>query len=237
MPRSLWCSSTRKPGVKSCSRKLRPRTSMTLFAARPPDSTSMIVAGSTPAFDPRTSASLTASIVSATTTWLHALTTWPAADRPDVHDRLAERLEERLRTGEVLLGAAGHDRQRRLAGADVAAAHRRVDPADAAARAHALGERARDHRRDRAHVDDERALARAGQQPVVAVEDLLHLRRVGEHEDDDAGLLGDLARVRGGGRVVRCSERGRRPSRGCARRAKPPGGQPRCHPVKPSPDR
>src|SRR3954452_19790012 len=82
MPRSLWCRSMRNPGVKSCSRKLRPRTSMTLLAARPPLSTSMIVAGSTPAFEPRTSASETASIVSATTTWLHALTTWPAPTGP-----------------------------------------------------------------------------------------------------------------------------------------------------------
>ena len=36
IPRSLWCRSTRKPGVKSCSRKLRRRTSITLLAARPP---------------------------------------------------------------------------------------------------------------------------------------------------------------------------------------------------------
>src|SRR6185436_18652999 len=74
IPRSLWCRSIRKPGVKSCSRKLRPRTSITLFAARPPESTSTIVAGSTPALEPRTRASETASIVSPTTTWLHALT-------------------------------------------------------------------------------------------------------------------------------------------------------------------
>src|SRR3954451_1815848 len=96
------------------------------------------------------------------------------ADGSDVHDRLAERLEERLRAREVLLAAAGHDRQRRLAGADVAAGDGRVDPADAALAAR-LRDLARDDRRDRAHVDHERALTRAGHEAVVAVEDLAHL--------------------------------------------------------------
>src|SRR3954451_16558001 len=68
-------------------------------------------------------------------------------DRSDVDDRLAERLEERLRAREVLLAAARHDRERRLAAADVAAADRRVDPADPA-RAALLRDLARDDRRD-----------------------------------------------------------------------------------------
>ena len=46
MPRSLWCRSMRKPGVKSCSRKFRRLSSMTLLAASPPPSTSRIFSGS-----------------------------------------------------------------------------------------------------------------------------------------------------------------------------------------------
>ena len=88
--------------------------------------------GSTPALEPSTSASLTAAIVSATTTWLQALTTCPAPVLADVDDRLAEHLEQRLRALEVGVVAADHDRQRALLGADVAAADRGVEHGDAA---------------------------------------------------------------------------------------------------------
>ena len=39
------------------------------------------------------------------------------AELADVHDHLAHRLEDRLRAGEVLGGAAGHDRERARLGA------------------------------------------------------------------------------------------------------------------------
>ena len=70
------------PGVKSCSRKLRRLTSITRLPARPPDSTSISRSGSTPAFEASTSASLTASIVTATRIWLQALAVWPAPAWP-----------------------------------------------------------------------------------------------------------------------------------------------------------
>src|SRR3954463_3572013 len=163
----------RKPGVKSCSRKLRPRTSMTLLAASPPDRTSMIVAGSTPAFEhlPRARAGLRAEHEplgdgldrQRDDDLVARLDDLPGADRPDVHDRPAERREERLRAREVLVAAARHDGERRLAGADAPAGARRVAPADAVGAA-LLGDLAGDDRRDRAHVDDERAGSRAGEQ-------------------------------------------------------------------------
>ena len=59
-----------------------PRCSMNRLAARPPPSTRRMFAGSTPAFEPSTSASPIASMVRATTIWLQALTTWPAPLSP-----------------------------------------------------------------------------------------------------------------------------------------------------------
>src|SRR5919112_790897 len=82
IPRSLWCNSTRKPGSKECSSIFSRLTSMTLFPASPPPSTSRIFSGETPALEPNTSASETASIVSATTIWLAAFTTCPVPTGP-----------------------------------------------------------------------------------------------------------------------------------------------------------
>src|SRR5215203_3073303 len=82
IPRSLWCNSTRKPGSKECSSIFSRLTSMTLFPASPPPSTSRIFSGETPALEPSTSASETASMVSATTIWLAAFTTCPVPTDP-----------------------------------------------------------------------------------------------------------------------------------------------------------
>src|SRR3712207_3397485 len=82
IPRSLWCSSDRKPGSNLWERNFSLLTSMTLLPARPAERTSRIFSGATPPLEPRTSASLTASMVSATTTWLAALVTWPAPVGP-----------------------------------------------------------------------------------------------------------------------------------------------------------
>ena len=48
---------------------------------------------------------------SATTSWLHALTVWPAAARAAVGHRLAERAQHRLGPLDVGPLAAGHDGQ------------------------------------------------------------------------------------------------------------------------------
>ncbi len=80
--RSLRWSRIRKPGSKRPPRMLSRRISRTFVAARPPWRTSAIRAGSTPALAPSTSASETASMTTATTTWLQTFATWPAPDGP-----------------------------------------------------------------------------------------------------------------------------------------------------------
>jgi hypothetical protein len=70
------------------------------------------------------------------------------------------------------------------------AADGRVDVADALL-VRGGRELARDDRRDRAHVDDQASRARVRED---LADDLLHLRRVGQHRDDHVGLLGKLTR-------------------------------------------
>ena len=67
----------------------------------------------------------------ATISWLAALTVCPDPAGPDVHDRLTDRAEHRLGRGEVLAGAAHHDRQRALDGPGLAAGDRRVEDPEA----------------------------------------------------------------------------------------------------------
>ena len=96
----------------------------------------------------------------------------PRAVLADVDDRLAEHLEQRPGAVEVGLLPADHDRQRALARADVAAADRGVERADAA-----LGRRLRDRDRhrgvDRAHVDEQVAAGRTGEDAVAPQDDVL----------------------------------------------------------------
>ena len=63
----------------------------------------------------------------ATISWLAALTVWPAPDGPDVHDRLADRVENVGGGVEVGRLAADHDRQRGRLRARLAAGHRGVE--------------------------------------------------------------------------------------------------------------
>jgi hypothetical protein len=53
-----------------------------------------------------------------------------------------------------------------------------------------------------AHVDDEGAFSGPFQQAIVTGDDLLYLRRPGEHGDDDVAPLGDLLRRVGDRRPV-----------------------------------
>ena len=76
----------------------------------------------------------TTAVLAAATALLITFTSWPCADRPDVHDQLAHRVEERPRALEVALLAAGHDRQRPVLGLRRGAGDRRVHEAHAALR-------------------------------------------------------------------------------------------------------
>ena len=69
----------------------------------------------------------------ATMSWLAALTVWPGAGRPDVHDRLADRVEDRRRgrsksaaAPPTMIDSDGVD------GALLAAGDRRVEHPEAA---------------------------------------------------------------------------------------------------------
>jgi hypothetical protein len=75
IPRSLWCNSILKPGSKSWEKNFSFFASITALPASPPERASTSFSGATPPLEPNTSASETASMVSATTIWLHALTT------------------------------------------------------------------------------------------------------------------------------------------------------------------
>jgi len=81
--------------------------------AKPPMSAVRTRAGSAPALDAKSSASLTASIVVATMIWLANLARLAVAVAAHERDVLAHELEERLDGVEGRLAAAHHDRERR----------------------------------------------------------------------------------------------------------------------------
>jgi hypothetical protein len=62
---------------------------------------------------------------------------------------------------------------------------------------HLRSELLRDHRRDRARVDDQGAFLDTFEDPVLPDQYLLDLRRVGQHRNDDVGSLRDLPRAAG----------------------------------------
>ena len=102
---------------------------------------------------------------------LHGLA---GAGSADVDDGLAHGLEDRLGGRDVLGFATHHDRQRALDGAGLAAADRRVedpDPLDL----RGLGDGQRGGRGDRAHVDEQQALARRVQHTLGTEDDRLDI--------------------------------------------------------------
>jgi hypothetical protein len=109
----------------------------------------------------------------------------------DVDDQLAHRLEERAGALEVLRRPAGHDRQRAVLGLRARAGHRRVDERNAALRELA-GDAAAVAGGDRRHVHAQRAIRGAFGDAVVAEQDLLDLRAVDHHRDDDVAGPADL---------------------------------------------
>src|SRR3712207_2785408 len=148
---------------------------MTLLPARPAERTSRIFSGATPPLEPRTSASLTASMVSATTTWLAALVTWPAPVGPTWFTVAPHHLKERPRALEVLLASPHHDGERPLYGTDVSAANRGVEhgsPALFDLRCQLLGHNGGDG----AHVNEERTFLDPLQHPALAGDHITHVR-------------------------------------------------------------
>ena len=115
-----------------------------------------------------------------------------AADERDV---LAHQLEQRFYFREGRLAAADHDRERRRLGAHFAARDRCIEIV-AAKRVDPFRELFRRERRDRAHVNDDLALAEPLRDAVLAEQRGLDVRRVRNHRDDDVRFLRDLLAVR-----------------------------------------
>jgi len=99
----------------------------------------------------------------------------------DVHDGLADEVENRLGGGEVVFRTANHDRQRGVLGAGLTAGHRRVDDSQSTLGAD-LGELRGDVGPDRGEVDHQGARLSMGEDPVIAQQDALHLGGVRHHD-------------------------------------------------------
>ena len=145
----------------------------------------------------KTSASPTASIVRAHDDLVRDLGRLPVAVAADQRDVLAHEREDRLDRLERALGAADHDREARRLRADLAAGNRRVE-IFAAKLVDLLGEVLGGDRRDRAHVDDDLALRKPLRDASGAKEHRLDVGRVGNHEDDQFGLLSQFLAVGAG---------------------------------------
>jgi hypothetical protein len=104
--------------------------------------------------------------------------------------------QQRLRPGEVVGLTADHDRQTRLARADVAPGDGRIQHAHPD-RGSGGGDPLRQHGRRRRHVDQRRPGRSARDEPAVAEVHLFDVRRVADHRDDRGG-----ADRRFGGRVA-----------------------------------
>ena len=147
-----------------------------------------------------------------TISWLAALTVWPGAVGADVHDGLADRVEDRLGGREVLGRAADHDRQRSVLGAGLAAGDGRVEQPEAAL-ARGLRQLGGDVRPDAGEVDHERARGGAVEHAVLAGEHLLDVGGVRHHDRDDVGVLAPRRRSR-----TPCGRPPRRAGRAVSRR-------------------
>jgi hypothetical protein len=108
----------------------------------------------------------------------------------------AEDLEDRAGALDVRGLTADHDRERAVAGADVAAGDRRVEEGDAAG-ARLRGQLAGERGGDGAHVDDQGARRRRRDRALGPAEDRAHDGVVLQDRDQDLGLGGDRRRVLG----------------------------------------
>ena len=87
--------------------------------------------------------------------------------------------------------AADHDRERAVDGADLAAAHRRIEHRRAPL-AGLSGKTTRRVRRDRAHVDDDAVRLERAEDAGLSFEDLRDVGSVRQHRDDGPRLAGDV---------------------------------------------
>ena len=144
--------------------------------------------------------------MTATRTWLQALTAWPVPAGPRWTTR--EPSTEKTPSGALRSAAlaADHDRERPVPGADVAAADRRVEEGRPA-RGGGLGELAAERRGDGAHVDDQGLRRRRGDDAVVAVEHGAQGRVVGQDRHQDVGSRASEATPRQPARRASTSRR------------------------------
>ena len=118
-----------------------------------------------------------------------------------IENPLAHRLEQRHQAVDGRLVAADHDRQRRVARADVAARDRRIHGVGAL-RPRRLVDLLRQRRFGRRHVDEDLTGARGREQSVGAEIDLAHVGREADDGEHDIGLVADRLRRVGPGRAV-----------------------------------
>ena len=195
MPRSLWCSASRKPGLNSPASMVAPLRSSTVLPARPPPSTSSAASVSTPYASRNTIASASSSMLPATMSWLAALTVCPEPAGPTWTIVLPTASSTGLAASKSAASPPTMiDRLASIAPASppLTGASSTRSPRCAARLGHPDG----DVRPDRAHVDVERALSGVGEDPVVAAGHGLDVRRVGHHRDDHVGV------AHGAGHVV-----------------------------------
>jgi hypothetical protein len=113
-----------------------------------------------------------------------------------VHDCIAKHVEDWPHPLEVLLAAPDHDREGSLFGPRLPARYRGIEHP----RASLLdfgGEFFRDHRRDGAHVHEQRAFPDPLENAIIPGDDLPDIRRVWEHCNDNVALLGHFSRACG----------------------------------------
>jgi hypothetical protein len=159
--------------------------------AKPPIRALRTFAGSAPALAAKSSASPTASMVSATTIWLATFVVCPSPLPPTSVMFLPHQLKERLYLLERRWRAADHDRQRGRLGANFAARDRSVQIFTAQL-VDAAGELLAGQRRYRAHIDDDFAARQPLGDAAWVEQDALDIRRVRNHRDDDLGLGGNF---------------------------------------------
>ena len=124
---------------------------------------------------------------------LQILAACPAPGAAAMDDALAHGLEDRLRRGEGLVGAAAHEGEGACGRAADPARDRRVERQHARRAASLMGRLGALDVDGRA-VDDERALGRGGQKVRVSRE---HVPAGRQHGDDHVGAGDGLARARG----------------------------------------
>ena len=191
MPRSLWCSSTRKPGLERSGEHPLALLVEDLAAGQPAAEDlqrGLRVDAVRLQEDHRLGQQLD---VAGDDELVGRLDGLPGAAGSDVHHRRADGVEHRPGGVEVAGLPADHDRQRAGDRAGLAAGDRGVEHPQLP-RPRLRGELGGDVGPDAGEVDDQGALARGGEDSAVAGEHLLHVRGVRHHHRHDVGLAGGV---------------------------------------------